>query len=99
MGDDTDRHLVPKHLARSQRLVEQRLLGLRDVNGNASEVAQNLHDGGRVILVSMGQQNAADVCAAVLDGAEQLVVIGSGVQNSASIEYSPKSLPSQTSSS
>lgn len=99
MRGNTNEHLVPEHLARSQGLVEKRLLRLRDVYGDASEVAQNLHDGSGVILVSMGQQNTADVCAAVLDGAEQLVVVGSGVQNSASIMHSPESLPSQMSSS
>ena len=51
-----------------------------------------------MILVSMGQQNAADVCTAVLDGAEQLVVVGSGVQNSASISKTQTSLPSHASS-
>ena len=99
MRGGTNEHLVPEHLARSQGLVEKRLLSLCDVDGDASEVAQNLHDGSGVILVSMGQQDTADVCAAVFDGAEQFVVVGSRVQNSASIMHSPESLPSQTSSS
>ena len=75
-------YLITHHRSRSQHLLEVGLLTLSKIDRQASKVAHDLHNTGSMACMSVGKENLANVSLTLFDGAEKLVSIIAGIDES-----------------